>query len=93
MRGACAAHDQRAPASTLPQAQEPARRRACSRKFFNDFSARGLVSDLLCKSCVDAFLAADYTSKINAGVAELADAPDSKEIQKQIVMINILKMQ
>jgi hypothetical protein len=28
-----------------------------------------------------------------AGVAELADAPDSKEIQKQIVKINLLKMQ
>ncbi len=32
----------------------------------------------MCKACVDAFFDADYTSKINAGVAELADAPDSK---------------
>src|SRR5260221_7808900 len=58
--------------------QKQTQQRVCSRNFFNDFSVRPSLSDFVCNTCVDAFFDADYTSKIKAGVAELADAPDSK---------------
>lgn len=48
------------------------------KKFLNNFCVRALQFFHMYNWCVDAVFDGDYTSKINAGVAELADAADLK---------------